>query len=281
MADAGIDGGRAMCLKPIVAISAVFALAGCASLENRMVYHPRPFDEAGSPDAIQATDVELTTPAGKKVYARWYPQPGARGAVLYCPGNAGNLQTRAEAVRDLWAGLGESVLIFDYPGYGRSEGTPNEAACYEAADAAYDWLVREAKVPAERLLLYGESLGGGVAVNVASRRPHAALVLVRTFTSVPDVADYQMPLFPGYWLMNNRFDSISKIGQCKQPVFIAHGDQDQLIPVRQAEQLARACGSAAVELHVMRNIGHHDRLPTDFYPELRAFLAKQRLPPSP
>ena len=183
------------------------------------------------------------------------------------------MQSRAAQVRDLWVGLGESVLIFDYPGYGKSDGTPSEAGCYAAADAAYQWLTHEGGVPAGRVLLYGESLGGAVAVDLASRQPHAALVLVRTFTSLPDVADYQMPLFPGFLLMHNRFDSLAKLGQCRRPVFIAQADADALIPVRHGEALRRAC-AAPVELHVLRGLGHNDPLPTDFYPDLRTFLAR-------
>src|SRR4051794_21183071 len=106
----------------LVACTALAVIAGCASLENRMVYHPAPFDATTEPAGSGPTEIELTTARGRKVCARWHPQTGSRGAVLYCPGNAGNMQSRADAVRDLWVALGESVLIFDYPGYGKSEG---------------------------------------------------------------------------------------------------------------------------------------------------------------
>src|SRR5262249_11571951 len=141
-------------------------------------------------------DVELHTADGTAIHARWRPHPASRGALLYCHGNAGNLEKRGWAVRELGEALGESVLIFDYPGYGRSGGEPGEAGCYAAADAAYEWLVRDCGVRAEDILLYGESLGGGVAVDLASRRPHLALILVRTFTSVPDVAQGQFGWLP-------------------------------------------------------------------------------------
>jgi fermentation-respiration switch protein FrsA (DUF1100 family) len=239
-----------------------------------MVFHPRPYDDASRAPSDKGIDVALETPNQVAIQARWYPQPGSTGAILYCPGNAGNLQGRAALVQDLWVNLGQSVLIFDYPGFGKSGGAPTEAGCYEAADAAYQWLVREAKMPPERILLYGESLGGGVAVDLATKRPHAALVLVRTFTSLPDVADYQLPVLPSSLIMTNRFDSVSKIGKCPKPVFIAQAELDKIIPVRQGEQLRRACQSPS-QLFVLRGVGHNDPLPTDFYPALRAFLVQK------
>ena len=249
-------------------------VCGCTSLENRLVYQPRDYDATAPEAADRGIDLELTAATGNKIHARWYPQEGAMGAILFCPGNAGNLQSRAAAVQELWVALGQSVLLFDYPGYGKSAGTPSEAGCYEAADAAYQWLVGEGKLRPEQILVYGESLGGAVAVDLATKRPHVGLVLVRTFTSVPDVADYQLPIFPGYWVMNNRFDSLSKIGQCPRPVFLAQAERDKLIPVRHGEQLRRAC-QAPADVFLLRGVGHNDPLPTDFYPALRTFIREK------
>jgi len=257
-------------------IAIMLALAGfvlgCTSMENRMVFHPRMIDYL-EPESPTSTEVTLETTTGGKINARWRPMPGAQGAVLYCPGNAGNLQSRSAKAQSLGVNLVESVLIFDYPGFGKSEGTPSEQGCYDAASAAFQWLVNEQKIPPERIILYGESLGGAVAVDQATKVTHAALVLERTFTSVPDVADYQMPLFPGYWVMTNRFDSLAKIPQCRRPIFIAAADKDKLVPIRQAEQLRKAC-NAPSQLFVMKGLGHNDPVPSDYYPALRTFLAQ-------
>jgi hypothetical protein len=122
----------------------IISASGCASLEHSLLYHPVPI----TPDEYEAPpppmeDVELRTADGTMIHARWSPHPDASGAVLYCPGNGGNLEYRAQPISDLRAALGESVLIFDYPGYGRSAGEPSENACYAAADAAYRWLVEK------------------------------------------------------------------------------------------------------------------------------------------
>src|SRR5262249_29186117 len=161
----------------------------------------------------------------------WCPHPHATGALLYCPGNAGNLDGRARLVRDLYQHLDESVLILDYPGFGRSGGSPSEAGCYAAADAAYDWLRDVQHIPPARLVLSAESLGGGVAVEPASRLPHRALVLVRTFASIPDVAEALFAPLPVRSLVKNRFDNETKLKQCPRPTFIAQADQDRLVPL--------------------------------------------------
>jgi fermentation-respiration switch protein FrsA (DUF1100 family) len=173
-------------------------------------------------------------------------------------------------VRELWQALGESVLIFDYPGYGYSQGQPSEVGCYAAAETAYRWLVETRRIPPERILLYGESLGGGVAVEQASRHPHRALILVRTFASVPEVAQARVASFVGP-LVSERFDSVAKIGRCRQPVFIAQADQDRVIPFAQGERLWAACGGP-VEFYRLEGLDHNDPLPEGFFTHLREFL---------
>jgi uncharacterized protein len=255
-------------VRPFLA-AVLFAVAGCCAVENRLLYHPtHSVGDRTLPAPIQ--DVELRTATGLNIHARWCPHPGARGAILYCHGNAGELGHRALAVRELWEALGESVLIFDYPGYGRSEGRPSEAGCYAAAGAAYDWLVQSQGIAPERIVLYGESLGGGVAVDLASRRPHRALVLVKTFTSVADVAEAHCPWLPLRWLVTNRFDNLAKIGRCAGPKIIAQADADRLVPFIHGRRLLDAAGPAT--FYTLEKSDHNDPLPADFYFALRKFL---------
>ena len=226
----------------------VVLLAGCESLENHFVFHPSPADPRSSNAPPPIKDIELRTADGVKIHARWCPHPNAKGVVIYCPGNAGNLEHRGKIMRDLWESLERSVLIFDYPGYGRSEGKPSEAGCYAAATAAYDWLVTYKGIDATKSVIVGESLGGGVAVDLASRRPHRALVLIRTFTSVPDVAATSPLLFSAPAIMVNRFDSLKKIPSCPSPIFIAQADKDRIMPFAHGEQL-RAAARAPAQLY--------------------------------
>ena len=117
--------------------------------------------------------------------------------MLHCDGNGGNLSYWGMDALAWKYQHHTAVLLFDYPGYGKSSGKPSEQGCYAAADAAYDWLVNEKKVPAEQLLIYGQSLGGAIAIDVASRRPHRALIVVSSFTSFPDMAQKMFPWLPG------------------------------------------------------------------------------------
>ncbi len=269
--------------RALFALAVATALGGCQGLENRFVFRPTHTPEpAAQPNGIRLTKsaperraypLDLTTAEGTPVRAWWCPVPGARGAVFYCHGNAGDLNDRAEPVARVMAELGESVLVFDYPGFGLSGGKPSEAGCYAAADAAHDWLTRNG-VPAERITLVGVSLGGGVAVDLASRRPARALVLVKTFTSVPDVAAHLLLGLPVSRLMTNRFDSLAKIGRCGQPVFVASGTNDHLIPYRHGLKLYDAANGPK-RFYPIAGSDHDDPLTPAFFVALREFLNAQ------
>ncbi len=245
-------------------------------LENWLLFHPiRASEEWLSPPNGRVQDAELQTADGTLIHAWWCPTEDwepAQGAMLYCHGNAGNLSHRATAIARWQRELGESILIFDYPGYGRSQGKPSEAGCYAAGDAAYDWLTQTKKVPPERLLIYGGSLGGGVAVDLASRRPHRGLVLTKTFTSIPDAAQHLYPWLPARWLARNQFNNLEKIGRCTQPVFIAHGTTDGLVPFSHGQRLFAAASEPKYFL-TMTDIGHDEAVSSDFS-TLRTFLAR-------
>jgi uncharacterized protein len=229
------------------------------------------------PVGLPVEDVWLTSADGTAIHA-WFTAPADwnpdTGVLIYCHGNAGNLSGRGVALWNFQQVLGLAVLIFDYPGYGKSGGQPSEAGCYAAGDAAYDYLTTVKKVPPARVVLYGGSLGGAVAVDLATRHPHRALVLVSTFTSFPDMAQYKFPWLPGRWLVRNRYLSLDKIRTLHSPIFIAHGTEDTVIPFRQGQRLFE---SASEPKHFlpMPGIGHNDALIEGFYEELQRFLAEK------
>jgi len=256
----------------LIALIISMLLAGCQSVENSLVYHPTPTDAIAESPPPPIQDIELQLGDGTKIHARWAPHPTSHDAVIFCHGNGGNIEGWGRTAREIYQQMQASVLIFDYPGYGRSGGKTSEAGCYAAAEAAYGWLTEAAKLPPQRILLWGESLGGAVAVELATRASHRSLVLVRTFTSLPEVADDQLPLLPCSSLMTNRFNSLERIGQCKAPVFIASAEKDRLMQLRHGQRLYAAC-TAPAELCILRGLEHNDPLPIGFYNSLRAFLA--------
>jgi pimeloyl-ACP methyl ester carboxylesterase len=147
-----------MATRPTIVLASAFLAfaAGCVSFEDSLVYHPlRCTSEEVAPEP-PIRDLTLHAADGTAIHARWCPRPGSAGAIVYCHGNGGDLEIRARPVRELGKALGESLLIFDYPGYGRSGGQPSEAGCYAAADAAYDWLTKEQHIPPEQVLIFGE-----------------------------------------------------------------------------------------------------------------------------
>jgi fermentation-respiration switch protein FrsA (DUF1100 family) len=243
-------------------------------VENSLLYRPSTAQDDWEPVPFaDIEDVDLTAADGTRIHTWFLPCPGADGALLYCHGNAGNLSHRGGSIAKLRDLLKVHVLIFDYPGYGKSGGRPTEQGCYLAADAAYAFLTDKRQIQAPKILLYGGSLGGGVAVDLAARKAHRALVLVKTFTSAPDAGANLLPWFPVRWLMRNRFDNMAKIKNCTRPVFIGHGTRDTLIPFTQGKRLFEAANEPK-QFFTLEGDNHNDPLPLEFFATLRAFLEK-------
>jgi fermentation-respiration switch protein FrsA (DUF1100 family) len=249
------------------------ALAVLVLLENWMLYKPAGPDEWAPLPSSQIQDVNLASATGDKIHGWWFPHKDSPGALIYFHGNAGNLSWWGSSMLILQEMLGEPVLIIDYPGYGKSSGAPSENGCYTAADAAYNWLTKTQGIAAESIVICGESLGGGVAVDLASRKPHKALILIKTFTSAPDVGQNLMWFMPVRWQMRNQFNSLSKIRSCTQPVFITNGDADQLVPFSQGERLFEAVPGKK-QFFRLRGSDHNDPLPRACYFAMKQFLAE-------
>ena len=204
------------------------------------IYFPeRAYDATPMVVGMPFEDVRLKAADGVSIAAWWVPAEKARGAVVMAHGNGGNMSHRLDKVR-LFHDMGNSVLIFDYRGYGESEGKPTEVGTYADMDAAVYHVVTVRGVPASRIVLYGESLGGAVAVEEASRRTPAALVLDSTFTSVPAMASHYYPWLPARLLLRFRYDSLSKMPELKCPVLILHSPEDDVVPYAMGRQLFAA-----------------------------------------
>jgi fermentation-respiration switch protein FrsA (DUF1100 family) len=254
-----------------VAVGYVGIVTMLLFLENRLIYHPS--QNWAPPPNSNFHDVSLPMPDGTHIHAWWSPVKGCDEALLYCHGNAGNLSHRGPTVAEINKHLGMSVLIIDYPGFGKSEGAPSEEGCYQAADAGYTWLTDTKHIAPNKIILHGHSLGGGVVTDLASRKDHRALVLVKTFTSLPDVAAdlyWWLPM-PTHWLMCNQMDSASKLGKIHRPVFVAHGTNDRMIPHAHGERLFAAANQPK-RLLSMQGVDHNDSLPSEFFISLREFL---------
>ena len=246
-------------------------------LEDSLLFNPRTAARTweAPPDGLDAKDVTINSRDGTRLHGWWCEPQGWEpeyGAMLYCHGNACNLSIHGDSALVWQRQLNVAVLLIDYPGYGHSDGTPSEAGLYAAGDAAYAWLIEEKKVPANRLLIHGLSLGGGVAIDLAARRPHRALILSGTFTSFPEEAQAVVPFTPAKWLAHNQFRNIEKISHVTTPVFIAHSTTDPLIPFSQGERLYAAVISPHKRFLPLVDAPHDLRDEWDVHTAVRQFL---------
>lgn len=208
--------------------------------EWRSVFIPyRQVENTPADFRLRFEDVTLTTADGVKLNGWYVPQANAKLTILFCHGNAGNIGHRFEKLLIL-RDLGVNIFIFDYRGYGRSEGWPSEQGTYNDALAAYDWLRREKPITPEQIVAQGESLGCAVAIELARQRPVGGLVLESGFASIPEMARAVYPWLPLHLICQIRYDSLSKIGSVKAPLLSLHSREDEIVPFSQAERLFAA-----------------------------------------
>lgn len=229
--------------------------------EHRQTYHPTSrFDATGDELGFPREDVWLETSDGVRLHA-WSFQPEHTNAhtVLLSHGNGGNISHRLE-LYDVLLRAGFAVLAYDYRGYGQSEGSPSEAGTYLDAEAALSWL--EARgTPAERVIAYGESLGGAVATELACRHALAGLILQSAFTSVPDLGAELFPWLPVRTIGKIQYDNHAKLPDVTEPVLILHSRTDTLIPFHHAERNFEAATAPKRLVEVFGD--HNDTLTAD------------------
>jgi fermentation-respiration switch protein FrsA (DUF1100 family) len=159
--------------------------------------------------------------------------------VLFCHGNAGNVSHRLDTLQ-FFRSLGLGTLIFDYRGYGRSDGSPSEKGTYRDAEAAWRHLVEQRQIPPERIVILGRSLGGAVAARLAADQRPGALVVESAFTSVPDLAARMFPVYPVHLLARIRYNTLKWIRRVHCPVLVVHSRDDEMIPFRHGRRLFEA-----------------------------------------
>ncbi len=250
--------------------------------EERLVFFPDRYatnEWDPSRMGVEVEDVFFTTSDGVRLHAWWAAPPPAEQApataltILYFHGNAGNLTNRIENIAFLQQ-LPANVLAVDYRGYGKSEGRPTEAGVYLDAQAAYDYLFHERGVVPDHLVVLGQSLGVAVAVDLASKRPVAGLILEGGFPSAGRVVQRTMGL-PGLrFVIRSKFDSAAKLKEISVPVLVAHCTRDPVLPYALGEELYAAANQP--KTFVSYDSDYHEPLffanPPDYAARLRAFL---------
>jgi len=226
-------------LVPVAGIYALMVLFVFVS-QSRMIFYPEiPSREIMmTPERIGLVyePVQLVTDDGIKLDAWFLPRENARGVLLFFHGNAGNISHRLDSLQ-LFHDLGLAVLIFDYRGYGRSEGRISEQGTYRDAEAAWRYLTEQRNIPARDIVLFGRSLGAAVAARLATRHTPGALMIESAFTSVPDVAADIYPFLPVRWLARFQYAAGEYLASVSCPVLVVHSQDDEIIPFKHGERL--------------------------------------------
>jgi hypothetical protein len=234
--------GRRLLVIALGAIAFTY-VAVCAAIffaQAKLIYFPsREYRCTPNDFGLPYLEARLTTEDGVNVVAWYLPCPAARATVLVCHGNAENLADLLPSVKSFHR-LSLNVLAFDYRGYGHSTGAPTESGTYRDADAAWRYLIETRHEPPQNIVVFGRSLGGAVAIDLASRHPPGALVVECTFTSLVDIGQREYPLLPVSLLCRYRYDSVAKVPRIPCPKLFLHGTSDELIPIANARRLFAA-----------------------------------------
>ena len=214
------------------AVVAYAALVGGLYLfQRQLLYFPdRARPELLGLEKLGVREVILTTEDGLSLLSWYLPARPGRPVIAYFHGNGGHIGYRVERLLR-FAREGYGVLMLEYRGYGGNPGSPTEAGLYSDAQAALDFLKHEG-IASNRLVLYGESLGSGVAVALAVQHEVGALILEAPPTSVAEVAQCHFPYVPASLMVIDRFDSLSRIARVRAPILVLHGESDRVVPIR-------------------------------------------------
>jgi fermentation-respiration switch protein FrsA (DUF1100 family) len=220
-------------------------------------------------------EVDLKTADGVRLNGWYLPAEEAQGTLLFLHGNAGNISHRGESLQ-IFHRLGLNVLIIDYRGYGKSTGAPSEKGMYRDARAAWDYLVKERAQQAEKIVLFGRSLGGAVAAHLAAEVKPAGVIIESSFSSARDMAKELFPVLSYLTILRYDFDAASALQKLHVPLLVMHSPEDEIIPYRLGEKLYRAANEPKF-FQPMRG-GHNTgflQTQPEYEQALRRFLSQQ------
>jgi uncharacterized protein len=245
----------------VVVIFIFIVLIMISAFEKQMIYYPVKYPGGfWEPErfGVQVEDIWFTAEDGVRLHG-WYAAGNNSGlglTLLWFHGNAGNITHRLENLRDLLE-LGIDVFIFDYRGYGRSDGEPDEHGIYKDGIAAFDYLTAEKGILPDRIVLFGRSLGTAVAVEVATKREIRGMILESAFTDAKAMARTIMPFLPLGAVISSRFDSIGKINNIHVPLLFTHGDSDSIVPIDLGKKLYHAANDPK-DFYTIAGADHND-----------------------
>tara|TARA_R110002072_G_scaffold303099_1_gene493509 strand:- start:240576 stop:241490 length:915 start_codon:yes stop_codon:yes gene_type:complete len=241
------------------------------SLDELLLFQPTRYPNGNwKPDQLDFSDAWMTSKDGTRIHGWFCPNEQPKAVLLYCHGNGGNLAGRESTLRFLQKEMGVSVLIFDYRGYGRSEGKATVAGAIADAKAARTELAKLAKVNEADIVLMGRSLGGAIAIQLAADAPPRGLIVESSFSSLREVASEHFPKLA--WLVaRNRLDSGQAIALVGCPLLQSHGDADRVISCESGRRLF-AAAKHPKRFITLTGLGHNDRPTLEYYEAMADFL---------
>ena len=226
-------------------------------IENSIVFHPdRKLDDSPAHWGLFYKDIRFLTPDGLSLHGWFFHLSEKSPVLLFCHGNAGNISHRIENVKFL-VNKGISVFLFSYRGYGKSSGRPSEKGIYIDGIAAYDYLTKVERISPDRIAIFGRSLGGSVAIEVALQRNTTCLIIESTYTSIKDMAK-TIPLFFIFTpFLPLHYNNISKIADVNVPKLILHGKDDNIVPFSMGKELFEKALEPKIFVPI-QGAGHND-----------------------
>ena len=246
--------------------------------QHKLIYLPDAELVASPADiGLEYEDLALQTDDGLNLHAWFVPAAENSPVLLFFHGNAGNISHRLESIQ-LFNKMGLSVLIIDYRGYGLSEGTPGEHGSYSDARAAWNYLNNHRNIAANEIIIFGRSLGGGVASWLASEKTPAAVIIESSFTSIIDMASGMYPYMPVRWLCRVNYPSTEHLPRVDAPVLVIHSEEDELIPFHHGQKLYDSAPDPKTFVQIQG--GHNDGFLLSeprYTSDIRGFLEKHEV----
>ncbi len=248
-------------------------------VERHLVFFPGKMsdnDPSLNAFGLAVEEVWVTTAEGVRIHGWYVPHDSAVASLVMAHGNAGNVSDRAHWLARLHQKIPANLFMFDYRGYGKSEGTPSEEGCYRDAEAAFDWL--KMKTPHVPIIAHGHSLGGAVVIELACRRTLEGLIVESSFTHARDMAKLMFGPLPVHWLSSMKWASLDKVAQLTLPKLFLHGEADSIIPFRLGQELY-AQAAEPKRFVALAGVDHNDTFITGselYYNTLRDFIMNVR-----
>ncbi|MZG53360.1 MAG: alpha/beta hydrolase [Nitrospinae bacterium] len=262
----------------VMAVLMVLYAVLLVSCEKKIIFHPSKFPEGYWDPAsmgLEVQDINFQSKDGKKLHGWFVGSPQARATLLWFHGNAGNLSHRLDNIQRLLP-LNLNIFIFDYRGYGKSEGEPDEEGIYLDSLAAYNRILEIEGVSVDSLFLFGRSLGGICAVETALHKPARGLILESVFTSASDMSRKISPLIPLGWAIRSKLDAVNKVPDITLPKLFLHGNRDEIVPFDLGKKLYDAAADPKF-FYTIEGAGHNDTYimgGRDYYKALDEFITE-------